>query len=94
MPKGCANVPTLALMQPGREPVSVSLTASSPGLHNPSPRVPWDVEPGGGVVGSRGPRSAPGQPAGLFPGSGFASDLSHLLGGQPGAWHFQALLLL
>lgn len=64
------------------------------GLHSPGPRVPWGVEPGGAVVGSRGPPSAAGQPAGLFPGSGFASDLSHLLGGQPGARHFQALILL
>lgn len=83
--------PKAALMRPpcpswslgGSRSPSCSLPCPL-GLHIPGPRVPWDVEPGGGVVGSRGPPSAPGRPAGLFRGSGICLRLVSPLGRAAG----------
>ena len=86
MSKGCCYTPTPALLQPGREPGSPSDSLPRPlGLHSPGPRVPWDVEPGGGRSG------APSAPGWLtsFLVLEFASDSSQLLGRQLGHCHFQ-----
>ena len=56
MSKGCSYAPTAALVQPGREPGFPSHSLPRPlGLHSLGPRVPWDVEPGGGAIRSREP---------------------------------------